>query len=151
MKTRTRIEQSSLAKISKNSLEKIDVVFNKENIDKLKLSKLGKYFGSKSPRVIAESALCYVASAFIKPGLDMLDLSNYDKLGLIKTLKNRQEPSATKENNIIKISVPIWQITVIASNAEDTLPSAESLVIYSLYETLRRLTMLFGEEKEQIQ
>jgi hypothetical protein len=150
MKTRTKLEQTSLATLSRNTMEKVDVTFDKEKIDQSKLSKLGKYFGSKSPKVIVKSALDFVVSALMKPELDLLDLTNYDRMGLIKTLKNKMEPAAKIEKNMIKISIPLWMVAIIASNSEDALSSGEGLVIYSLVETLRRLSMLSGEGKEHV-
>ena len=148
MKTRTKAEQTSLAVLSKNTMEKVDVTFDREQIDQSKLAKLGRYFGSKSSRVIAESALHFVASALMKPGLDLLDLLNYDKLGLIGTLKAQAQAQAGQivNKNRVKLSIPLWQVAIIASNADDTLPSADSLVMYSLYETLKRVNILFREE-----
>lgn len=148
MKVRTKLEQASLAALSKNSMEKVDVAFDKEKIDKAKLSKLGRYFGSKSVKVIAEKALNFVTSAFMKPGQDLLELANYDKMKLIGVLKEKAAGDGKAGKNMVTVSIPLWQVAIIASNSDDTLPSAESLVMYSLYETLKRVSGLFCEENE---
>ena len=148
MKVRTKLEQASLAALSKNSVEKVDVAFDKEKIDKAKLSKLERYFGSKSIKFIAEKALTFVAAAFMKPGQDLLELTKYDKMALIYALKEQTIGHGKTDKNMVTISIPLWQIAIITSSADDALPSAESLVMYSLYETLKRIGVLFCEETE---
>ncbi len=149
MKVRTKLEKASLAALSRNSMEKLDVAFDKEKIDKTKLFKLSRYFGSKSVKVIAEKAFNFVTSGFMKPGQDLLELTNYDKMTtLIGTLKQQNTNGNKAGKNMVTVSIPLWQVAIITSNSDDTLPSAESLVMYSLSETLKRISGLFCEENE---
>ena len=93
----------------------------------------------------------------LKPDQDLLDLVNYDKMGWIIKLKNKKKDApdggqfSGSAKDMIKISVPIWQITIIVSNANNILQSGEGIVLYSLQEALNRLNPVFGAGAESLQ
>ncbi len=148
MKIRTKTEQIGLKSMSESSMGKVDVVFDRQHIDQSKLAKLGKYFGSKSPKAIAEAALSYLAGALTKPEADLNELSNYDKLGLLRELQHENHAHSANGNaSMVKARVPLWQIMIIASNSENALSSSENLIVYSLSEVLMRLSPVFDDRE----
>ena len=146
MKIRTKMEQIGLKKLSKNSKKVVSIFYRKEDIDKQVLSKIGEFFGSKSPKVIAEKAIGYTVSSLVTPNKDLLELSKLEKLELVRTIQNRQIKNVKQGNmNFINVRVPLWQLTIIASQSNKNFKKERDLISFSLTEVFNKLSVLFGE------
>ena len=148
MKIRTKMEQIGLKKLSKNSKKVVSIFYRKEDIDKQVLSKIGEFFGSKSPKVIAEKAIGYTVSSLVTPNKDLLELSKLEKLELVRTIQNRQIKNVEKEQgnlNFINVRVPLWQLTIIASQSNKNFKKERDIISFSLTEVFNKLSVLFGE------
>ncbi len=146
MQIKTKIEQIALKKLSKNSKKMVSIFYRKEDIDKKVLSKLEEFFCSKSPKVIAEKAIGDTVSSLVTPNKDLLELSRLEKLELVRTIQNRVIKTSEKEHrNVIKVRVPIWQLTIIASQSNQIFKKDRDIISFSLTQVFNKLSVLFGE------
>lgn len=148
MSTKTKIEQSSLQQLAKQSMDTVSVTFEKQTIDKTMFAKLSRYFNSKTLKRIVEEAFYFTASGLIKPGKDLLDHFSLDKSStIVQSLqkKSQNKNGQSTKADVVNIKVPLWQVMVIASDVDKQIQSEGELVESCVRVTCERLSVLFGE------
>jgi hypothetical protein len=148
MNSLTKIEKAGLRKFSEAAREKLTLILFKEKIDRHLIFDLQDFFGSKTERAIIQKSIAHVASSLIVRDTNLLEASNYGRLGLIQSIRGEERigsPFQKSDDDLLKIPVMTWQLILIMSKAESTIGNEHELVDFCLFESLKSKRSLFGD------
>lgn len=144
---KTRIEQSSSKSVVNNSFKKIEIICNPKKIPEKIFESMSAFFQTKSERIIIKESITFLSGSLVSSEKQYFDQLKYDQLfNVISYFSSMSSMNYNSKNNdFIKIKVPMWQIALIASSLPRC-TSPDELIELSLARVYEQLSISFNDE-----